>query len=178
MNIIQTMKDRPMLTAGAILVGVLIFYFMTRGGSQSVITQQYDPSATGAGTELAMQQAQLAFGGAQIQAQVSNSAGEREAALQIAQLEYAWRGKNSEAMINLEALKINAGLQLGTLQSTLIAQTENLRMTEETRRSQISSTTQIETTRQLTEALTRQSELNAEVAIAGMQCQGLFDCLF
>lgn len=175
MGAIDLIKRHPVASSvGAIVIFGGVILVMNSGGQE--ISSGGPVSDVQAGTDLqSMQQAfQLQMGA--INAQIQNSAGEREAAITLAQIDTQSKKDLALLSVDLERERINADKQTAALVSTLAAQVQTKSINAEVAKENINAGIINNQTKALV-SINQMMQQTQQKAIK-KQCSGFFSCLF
>lgn len=171
MGIISVVKENPGKTALAVGAVILFVFFATRGGGGSAATYASDSGDVEAATAIQaaqlQAQTQTAAINAQVQAQISHDASQ----LELAKIQGAYATNANELGASVALAQINAQQQLGSLQSSLEAATEQARIKSSTDQLSIATSGQTQQQQLLVSALVDMSRIQSNTAIAGINAQ-------
>lgn len=173
----ETIKQHPVISVGVLLAGVAVIVIMNSGGSSSAVVASSDPT----GSAFLEQQQQMQYQLAGINAQVQAKAADNAAQIELAKISGQYSYDIANLSAGVQTAKINADAQTSSLQSTLLAQTQQKGIQADVDKTSITTTGAVDMARVYSDTVIAQANASASVAQAAIaassKCHGL-GCIF
>lgn len=173
MSIVDTVKAHPYITAGALIVGIVIIAMAGSSGSANT-------GASGSDADLQAALAQAQTNMAQISAAAGAASESTAAALEAKRIDATMNEHIAELAQTVAMAQLNTSAQVQTNHDTLSAAVANNSIAAQTSQLQITTQGSVDMAKNYTDAMVQQSKISASVQKAAIEksCSGFFDCLF
>lgn len=163
---IEWVKEHPGLSIGALLAAVAVIVVVNYdGGGSGVVVAQPDPT----GSALANSQQEMQYRLSALNAQLQAKAADNATAVELKTIEAQYGYDVAKLSAGVATTQINAEQQTTSLQSTLLAQTQQAGIEADEKKSIATVNAQVQSAALYADAVKTQAAYNAQISTAAIQ---------